>query len=136
MILFSAFLCSCILCKVVQSGYDFCLLIFAQVVNEMLLVMSRAVLMRYVHYWHRACYVHRLLPADSLIYRKQLSTTRIVIETSGIPQHNLQSPIVFGVWISLRLKRDEERSVGTKRCGLFSLRRWTLFKISVTILMM
>jgi len=92
--------------------------------------------MRFVQYWPRACHVHRLLPADSLIYRKQLSTTRIVIQTSVIPQHNLQSPVVFGVWISLRLKRDEERGVGTKRCGLFSQRQWTLFKISVTILMM
>jgi hypothetical protein len=91
--------------------------------------------MRCVQYWYRACHVQRLLPADSLIYRKQLSTTSIVTETSGIPQHNLQNPVVFGVWISLSLFTwDEERGVGTKRCGLFSLRRWTLFKISVTIL--
>jgi len=36
---------------------------------------------------------------------------------------------------SLSLFRwDEERGVGTKRCSLFSLRSWTLFKIFVTIL--
>jgi hypothetical protein len=135
LILFSAFLCLCILCKVLQSSYDFCLFIFRQVANGILLVMGRAVLMRYVQYWYRACHVHRLLLVDCLIYRKQFSTTRIVTETSGIPQHNLHGPNVFGVWISLSLFRwDEERGVGTKRCSLFSLRRWILFKISVTIL--
>jgi hypothetical protein len=82
--------------------------------------------MRYVQYWYRACHVHRLLLADCLIYRKQFSTTRIVTETSGIPQHNLQGPNIFGVCISLSLFRwDEERGVSTKRCSLFSLRRWT-----------
>jgi hypothetical protein len=40
LILFSAFLCPCILCKVVQSSYDFCLLISRQVANGMLLVES------------------------------------------------------------------------------------------------
>lgn len=115
LILFSPFLCPRILCKVVQSSYVFYLLIFHQVAKGMLLVMSRAVLMLYVQYWHRACHVHRLLPADSLIYRKQLSTTRIVTETSGFPQHNLQSPIVFAVWISLPVQVGRRKGRGYEK---------------------
>jgi hypothetical protein len=112
LVLFSAILCPCVLCKVVESSYVFCLIIFCQVAKGMLLVMSRAVLIGNVQYWFRACHVHRLLPADSLIYRKQLSTTRIVTETSGIPQHNLQSPIVFGVWIFLPLQEGRRKGRG------------------------
>jgi len=112
LILFSAFLCPCIVCKVVQSSYDFCLLIFRQVANGIFLVMSHAVLVRYVQYWYRACHLHRLLLADSLIYKKQFSTTRIVTETSDIPQHNLQGPIVFGVWISLPLQVGRRKGRG------------------------
>jgi len=70
--------------------------------------------MRYVQYWYRACHVHRLLLADSLIYSKQLSATRIVNEISGIPQHNLQSPIVFVVWISLALQVGRRKGRGNE----------------------